>query len=94
MFEGFPTDTLSWEDSLELKYGLPEDLTKLIKYRMNYFVPDLLMAPRHLPTILHIIKVKPGITCADLYNELSDVTKPEVLRTAGWLIKLGLLRRQ
>ena len=94
MFEGFPTDTLSWEDSLELKYGLPEDLTKLIKYRMNYFVPDLLMAPRHLPTILHIVKVKPGITCADLYNELSDVTKPEVLRTAGWLIKLGLLRRQ
>ena len=94
MFKGFSSATLSWDDQLEVSNGSPNDLTRLLKHRMNYFVPNLLVPPQVLPTVLHAIKKNPGITLADLYRKLDNSTKSEVMRTAAWLIKLGVLNRR
>ncbi|MEE2932390.1 MAG: glycosyltransferase [Pseudomonadota bacterium] len=94
MFEGFSSATLSWDDQLELSQGSPNALTRLIKHRMNYFAPTLLVPPKELPTVLYVIKNNPGITLADLSKKLGNSTKAQVMRTASWLIKLGILERR
>ena len=94
MFKGFSSATLSWEDQLEVSHGSPDGLTRLLKHRMNYFVPKLLVPPQSLPTVLYAIKKNPGITLAELSKKLNNSTKSEVMRTVAWLIKLGVLERR
>ena len=94
MFKGFSSATLSWEDQLEVSHGSPDGLTRLLKHRMNYFVPNLLVPPQSLPTVLYAIKKNPGITLAELSKKLNNSTKSEVMRTVAWLIKLGVLERR
>ena len=94
MFEGFSSATLLWDDQLELSRGSPNDLTRLIRHRMNYFAPTLLVPPQELPTVLYVINKNPGITLADLSKKLANLTNAQVMRTASWLIKLGILERR
>jgi len=92
MFENFPAAVLSWDARLEAVHQSPAELTRLIKHRMNYFTPDLLISPERLPAILHAVKTKPGITIAELAEAIGDFDPPTLMRTAGWLIKLGAVR--
>jgi starch synthase len=93
MFAGFPSAALSPDDKVVLVHQSPDVLTGLIKHRMNYFTPELLAPPERLPAILHAMKTVPAISIAELSAAISDVAPPTLMRTVGWLIKLGCVRR-
>lgn len=94
MFACFPSEPLALTDRLEAVHQSPAVLTQLIKNRMNYFTPELMASPERLPMILHAVRTTPSITIAELASAISDVDHPTLVRTVGWLIKLGGLRRR
>ena len=94
MFACFPSEPLALSDRLEAVHQSPAMLADLIRNRMNYFTPALMVPPEKLPMILHAVRTSPDITIADVANVLDDVAYPTVIRTIGWLIKLGCLRRR
>ncbi len=94
MFACFPSEPLALSDRLEAVHQSPAMLAELIRNRMNYFTPALMVPPEKLPMVLHAVRTSPDITIADVANVLDDVAYPTVIRTIGWLIKLGCLRRR
>lgn len=94
MFACFPSEPLALSDRLVSVHQSPAALTRLIKNRMNYFTPELMAPPEQLPMILHTIRTAPDITIANLATVIGNVDHPTLIRTVGWLIKLGCLRRR
>lgn len=102
VFAAFPTRTLAPDDRIEARPEAMQDLTRLLRHRMNMFRPDLLLPADDLPALLG--KLAPGgapggggdggASVADIAAAWPAGESPRVMRTLAWLVKLGQARRR
>lgn len=91
LFADFPTRHISPADVVEP--AAPMDaLTALLKHRMNMFTPGVLLDPDALGGLIQQIHARPGRTISDLTFDMAAASRPRILRTLAWLVKLGYLR--
>lgn len=69
-----------------------EELTALLRHRMNMFTPDILVPPEHLPQLIHAIRVQPGVSIGELAAAHANGNEAQLQRSIGWLLKLGAIR--
>jgi starch synthase len=93
LFRSFPASLIGPEDRLELAVDDTGAISALLQHRMNCFRPDLVIDADRLPAVLHALRGKPGMTAGELGVVAEIAHGPTLLRTVGWLLKLGCLRR-
>ena len=94
MFGGFPSAVLDGADRLEIAVAALDALNALIRHRMNMFTPAVLLDPDALARLVQAVDRQPGITLDALVGSIMPDDPACVVRTVGWLLKLGYLRRQ
>ena len=91
-FASHPTHRFTRDDRLEPLINSYDDVTALLRHRMNMFVPDILVPPETLPLLIHAIMSQPGIRIGDLSEAHPDWGEARIQRSIGWLLKLGVIR--
>ena len=71
-FASHPTHRFTRDDRLEPLINSYDDVTALLRHRMNMFVPDILVPPETLPLLIHAIMSQPGIRIGDLSEAHPD----------------------
>ena len=92
VFATHPTRRLTREDRLQSSISSYDEVTALLHHRMNMFTPEILVAPERLPQLIHAIGAQPGISIAELVDTQTDSNEPQLQRTIGWLLKLGVIQ--
>ncbi len=92
VFASHPTHRLARGDRLESLINTYDDVTVLLRHRMNMFIPDILVPPEKLPILIHAIMSQPGISIGELCEAHPDWGDAPVQRSIGWLMKLGVIR--
>lgn len=92
IFASHPTRRLTIDDRLESSVSSYDEVTALLRHRMNMFTPDILIAPEQLPTLIHAIMTQPGISIGTLAQVSSNGDEAQLQRSVGWLLKLGVIR--
>ena len=92
VFASHPTHRLARGDRLEPLINSYDDVTELLRHRMNMFIPDILVPPEKLPILIHAIMSQPGISIGELCEAHPDWGDAPIQRSIGWLMKLGVIR--
>ena len=92
VFASHPTRRLTAEDRVQMAVSSYEELTALLRHRMNMFTPDILVPPEHLPQLIHAIRVQPGVSIGELAAAHANGNEAQLQRSIGWLLKLGAIR--
>jgi glycosyltransferase involved in cell wall biosynthesis len=93
MFASFPSGFLAPDDRLRAVMGR-EEIERLIKHEMNFFVPDLLMPKEMLLGVVEVIRKVGAARIGDILAGILEPDRPRAWRSIGWLLKLGICVRE
>lgn len=92
MFAGFPTAQIELAGRLELAGLGWDEAMRRIRLKIAYIYPHTLIALEDLPLLIGQLESVTSASIVDLAGMLKMDDTAKLVRTAGWLVKLGICR--
>jgi hypothetical protein len=92
MFAAFASHALDPQGRMDMALDDWDQALKRISLKVNLFNADALIDLEDLPLLIGQLEVRQGERVTDIVNSVAHLPRARLMRTLGWLVKLGICR--